>query len=147
MHAVPTTSHQFEQIFWIKLCRAHSICKCHVTFKFMMSPPAMSFSRKGRISWHWGGDICPFGINGVRNKQSHLVGPPFSSPFSYLMLAFIKRCSLIGGCGQSQVSAKDGWNYLGAVLSPTTWQNRNWGTFESSREWKWPWEETRTLKS
>jgi len=33
-----------------------------------------------------------FGINGVRNKQSHLVGPPIQGPlFSYGRLAFLKR--------------------------------------------------------
>jgi len=30
---------------------------------------------------------------------------------------------------------------LGAILSLTTWQNRNWGMFKSYRVWKWPWEE------
>ena len=49
MHAAPTTSRQLKQIFWIKLFRACSTCKRHVTFKFIMSPLAMSFSRKGRI--------------------------------------------------------------------------------------------------
>jgi len=39
-----------------------------------------------------------FGINGVRNKQSHLVGPPFpeSSPFfGYGRLAFLERLNRI----------------------------------------------------
>ena len=56
-----------------------------------------------------------FGINGVRNKQSHLVGPPFpefkarfSAMAGWHFLRDITRCLLIGGCGQSHVSAKHG---------------------------------------
>jgi len=30
---------------------------------------------------------------------------------------------------------------LGAVLSLTAWQNRNWGAFKGSGEWKLPQEE------
>ena len=27
--------------------------------------------------WHWEGHFCLFGVSGVRNKQSPIVGPPF----------------------------------------------------------------------
>ena len=52
-----------------------------------------------------------FGVSGVKNKRSHLVGPPFPSFkagfflfFSYSRLAFsrdLTRCLLIGRCGES----------------------------------------------
>ena len=51
-----------------------------------------------------------FGINGVRNKRSHLVGPPFpefkarfsaTAGWHFFIL-------LIGGCGHSHVSVKYG---------------------------------------
>ena len=53
-----------------------------------------------------GGPNCPFGINGVRNKRSHLVGPPFPA-FKASSLAtagwhfsgVIIGSLLIGGCG------------------------------------------------
>jgi len=55
------------------------------------------------------------GINGVRNKRSHLVGPPFPEfKARFLAMAgwhFLRdliRHLLIGGCGQSHVSAKHG---------------------------------------
>ena len=53
-----------------------------------------------------------FGINGVRNKRSHLVGPPFPE-FKARFSAtagwhFSTRRLLIGGCGQSHISVKDG---------------------------------------
>jgi len=58
-----------------------------------------------------------FGINGVRKKRSHLVGPPFPA-FKALFSAMagwhfsrdLTRRLLIGGCGQSHihVSVKDG---------------------------------------
>ena len=60
-----------------------------------------------------------FGINGVRNKQSHLVGPPFpafkahfSAMAGWHFCRDLTRCLLIGGYGQSHESLKDGWNYL-----------------------------------
>ena len=56
-----------------------------------------------------------FGINGVRNKRSHLVGRPFpefeacfSATAGWHFLRDLTRCLLIGGCGQSHVSAKPG---------------------------------------
>ena len=49
-----------------------------------------------------------FGINGVRNKRSHLVGPPFpefkarfSATRGWHFLRDLTRHLLIGGCGQS----------------------------------------------
>jgi len=56
-----------------------------------------------------------FGINGVRRKRSHLVGPPFSvfkAHFSatagwHFSRDLTKRL-LIGGCGQSHIFVKDG---------------------------------------
>ena len=56
-----------------------------------------------------------FGINGVRNKRSHLVGPPFPafkahfSPMAgWHFLRDLSRQLLIGGCGQSHISVKNG---------------------------------------
>ena len=53
-----------------------------------------------------------FGINGVRNKRSHLVGPPFPESKAHFSAMvgwhYLTRCLLIGGCGQSHVSAKHG---------------------------------------
>jgi len=56
-----------------------------------------------------------FGINGVRNQQSHLVGPPFlefkacfSATAGWHFSRDLTKCQLIGGCGQSHVSAKHG---------------------------------------
>ena len=56
-----------------------------------------------------------FGINGVRNKRSHLVGPPFpefkarfSSTAGWHFSRDLTRCLLIGGCGQSHICAKHG---------------------------------------
>ena len=56
-----------------------------------------------------------FGVNGVLSKRSHLVGPPFpefkarfSAMAGWHFLRDITRCLLIGGCGQSHVSAKHG---------------------------------------
>ena len=56
-----------------------------------------------------------FGINGVRNERSQLVGPPFSE-FKALFSATagwhfskdLTRCLLVGGCGHSHVSVKYG---------------------------------------
>ena len=48
-----------------------------------------------------------FGINGVRNLRSHLVGAPFpefkarfSAMAGWHFLRDLTRCLLIGGCGQ-----------------------------------------------
>ena len=56
-----------------------------------------------------------FGINGVRNKQSHLVGPPFpefkarfSAMAGWHFSRDLTRRLLIGGCGHSHVSVKYG---------------------------------------
>ena len=56
-----------------------------------------------------------FGIYGARNQQSHLVGPPFpefkarfSATAGWHFSRDLTRCLLIGGCGQSHVSAKHG---------------------------------------
>jgi len=56
-----------------------------------------------------------FGINGVRNKQSHLVGPPFpefkarfSAMAGWQFLRDLARRLLIGGYGHSHVSVKYG---------------------------------------
>ena len=55
-----------------------------------------------------------FGVNGIRNKQSHLVGSPFpvfkacfSAYTGWHFSRDLTRCLLIGGCGQTQVSVKD----------------------------------------
>ena len=59
------------------------------------------------------------GINGFRNKRSHLVGPPFpefedrfSAMAGWHFSGDLARCLLIGGCGQSHISARHGCNYL-----------------------------------
>jgi len=56
-----------------------------------------------------------FGINGVRNKRSHLVEPPFlefkahfSATAGWHFLRDLTRCLLVGGCGHSHVSVKYG---------------------------------------
>jgi len=56
-----------------------------------------------------------FGLNGVRNKQSHLVGPllsvfkaRFSATASWHFLRDLTRRLLIGGCGHGHVSVKYG---------------------------------------
>ena len=56
-----------------------------------------------------------FGINGVRNQPSHLVGPPFpefkvrfSATAGWHFSQDLTRRLLIGGYGQSHVSAKHG---------------------------------------
>jgi len=56
-----------------------------------------------------------FGINGVRNKRSQLVGPPFSdfkarfpATAGWHFSRDLTSCFLIGGCGQSHVSTKHG---------------------------------------
>ena len=52
-----------------------------------------------------------FGINGVRNKRSYLVGPPFpefkvrfSATAGWHFSRDLTRRLLIGGCGQNHVS-------------------------------------------
>ena len=69
-----------------------------------------------------------FGINGVRNKRSHFVGPPFlafkvhfSAKAGCHFSRGLSRCLLFGGCGQSHISVK-GWLKLPlrTVLSLTT---------------------------
>ena len=54
-----------------------------------------------------------FGINGVRNQRSHLVGPPFpefkarfSAMAGWHFPRDLTKRLLIGGCGQSHVFAK-----------------------------------------
>ena len=56
-----------------------------------------------------------FGINGVRNQRSHLVGPPspefkahFSATAGRHFSGDLIRHLVIGGCGQSHISAKHG---------------------------------------
>ena len=56
-----------------------------------------------------------FGINGVRNKRSHLVGPPFpelkahfSATADWHFSRDLTRRFLIGGCGHSHVFVKYG---------------------------------------
>ena len=56
-----------------------------------------------------------FGINGVRNKQSHLVGPPFpefkacfSATAGWHFSSDLTRCLLIGEGGHSHVPVKYG---------------------------------------
>ena len=56
-----------------------------------------------------------FGINGVRNKQFYLVGPPFpefkscfSATACWHFLRDLTRRLLIGGCGHCHVSVKYG---------------------------------------
>jgi len=55
-----------------------------------------------------------FGINGVRNKRSHLVGPPFSefrvcfsATAGWHFSRDLTRYLLIGWCGQSHVMVTD----------------------------------------
>jgi len=56
-----------------------------------------------------------FGINGARNKRSHLVGPPFpefkarfSATEGWHFSRDLTRHLVIGGCGHSHVSVKYG---------------------------------------
>ena len=56
-----------------------------------------------------------FGVNGARNKRSHLVGPPFpefkacfSATAGWHFLRDLTRRLLISGCGHSHVSVKYG---------------------------------------
>jgi len=56
-----------------------------------------------------------FAINGVRNKRSHLVGPPFpefkarfSATAGWHFLRDLTRRLVIGGCGQNHVYVKYG---------------------------------------
>ena len=113
-------------LYELFLVPAHSGYIRHETFSFMMSLPSFGdrfcFSNKGGIGGGgWVHLQCAnsmamsglvsrndlvgtgratsvlFGINGVRNKQSHLVG----SPFPAFKAHFSARHLLIGGCGQS----------------------------------------------
>jgi len=70
--------------------------------------------RSDLVGTGWAFSIL-FGINGVRNKQSHLVGPRFpefkahfSAMAGWHFPRDLARCLLIGGCGHSHVSVKDG---------------------------------------
>jgi len=54
-----------------------------------------------------------FGVNGIRNKRSHLVEPPFpafkvrfSAMAGWHFSRDLTRRLLIGGCGQTRVSVK-----------------------------------------
>jgi len=56
-----------------------------------------------------------FGINGARNKRSHLVGPPFPefkarfpATAGWHFSRDLTRHLVIGGCGHSHVSVKYG---------------------------------------
>ena len=56
-----------------------------------------------------------FGINGVRNQRSHLVGPPFpefkarfSATAGWHFSRDLTRRLVIGGCGHGHVSVKYG---------------------------------------
>ena len=67
-----------------------------------------------------------FGINGVRNKRSQLVGLPFPAFKAWFygtagwhFLRYLTRHLLIGGCSQSLVPVKDIWNYLWKQFEPT----------------------------
>jgi len=78
---------------------------------------ANSMAMSGLMSWLAlrGPFLFFFGINGVRKKQSYLVGPPFpvfkarlSATAGWHFSRDLSRNLLIGGCGQSHVSVKDG---------------------------------------
>ena len=85
-----------------------------------------------------------FGVDGVRKKRSHLVGPPFPAFKARFQLRQVgiswdlTRCLLIGGCGQSHVFVKDSWNDLWEQFEPNNSTEQK--LFKISREWKWPWE-------
>ena len=64
-----------------------------------------------------------FGINGVRNQRSHLVGPPFpefkarfSATANWHFSRDLTRHLLIGGCGHSHIFVK--YNYLWEQFEP-----------------------------
>ena len=72
------------------------------------------------VTW-WAISVL-FGINGARNKRSHLVGPPFpefkacySATTGLHFSRDLSRCMLIGGCSQSHVSVK---NHSGSTFEP-----------------------------
>jgi len=69
-----------------------------------------------------------FGINGVRNQRSDLVGPPFPE--------FKALFSAMAGWHFSRDLTNMAWLKLalGAVLSLASRENRNWGTYKSCRE-------------
>ena len=66
-----------------------------------------------------------FGINGVRNKRSHLVGPPFpefkarfSATAGWHFSRDLSRRLLIGGCGQSTYPLRMAEITSGSSLEP-----------------------------
>ena len=77
-------------------------------------------------------------INGVRNKRSHLVGPPFPEFKAHFSATagwhFSRDLKLVGVVrARIWLSMKLPEIPLGAVLSLTTGQNRKWDTFKSCR--------------
>ena len=96
-----------------------------------------------------------FGINAVRNKRSHLVGPwfpafkaRFSATGGWQLLRDVTRDMLIGRCGQSHVSAKDCLNCLREQLWAQQLDRTETGVrlrvLESENDLE---KKTRTLKS
>ena len=78
---------------------------------------ANSMAASGLISRNElvGTERAIFGLNGVRNKQSHLVGPPFpafkacfSATAGWHFSRDLSRHLLISRCGHSHLSAKNG---------------------------------------
>ena len=88
----------------------HAVC----TLRVQTAWPCLGLSLE--VTWlALGGTFILFGINGVRNKQSHLVGPPFpefkarfSATAGWHFSRDLTRHLLIGRYGQSHVSVKDG---------------------------------------
>jgi len=80
------------------------------------SMAASGFVSRNNLVGSWRVISVLFGLNGVRNKQSHLVGPRFPAfKACFLTTAgwhFSRDLTcwhlLISGCGQSHVSVKDG---------------------------------------
>ena len=80
-----------------------------------MAWPCLGLSLENDLFGTGRGISVLFGINGVRNKWSHLVGPPFpafkacfSATAGWHFLRDLTRRLLFGGCGQTHVSVKDG---------------------------------------
>ena len=92
-----------------------TICKYSLPFQWTLAQHCWG-SSKDRTAF------CPvcrlksyvvpilFGVNGVRNKRSHLVGPPFpvfkvcfSATAGLHFSRDFTMCLLIGGCGQSHI--------------------------------------------
>ena len=68
--------------------------------------------RKALVGAGWWPISVLFGINGLGNKLSHLVGPPFpalrahfSATMGRHLPGALTECWLSGGCGWSHVSA------------------------------------------